>query len=64
MGAVGIARTDISPDGQVMARGTLWRARTLGAAIGEGTAVKVKGISGLMLMVEPISEELPFEERR
>ena len=64
MGAVGIARTDISPDGQVMARGTLWRARTLGAAIGEGTAVKVRGISGLMLMVEPTSEELPFEERR
>lgn len=59
MGAVGIARTDISPDGQVMARGTLWRARTLGAAIGEGTPVKVRGISGLMLMVEPTSEEPP-----
>lgn len=54
--AVGVARTDIAPDGQVMARGTLWRARTLGAAIGQGTAVKVKGISGLMLMVEPTSE--------
>jgi membrane-bound serine protease (ClpP class) len=61
MGAVGIARTDISPDGQVMARGTLWRARTLGAAIGQGTPVKVRGISGLMLMVEPTSE-LPPEE--
>lgn len=55
--AVGVARTDIAPDGQVMARGTLWRARTLGAAIGEGTAVKVKGVSGLMLMVEPTHEE-------
>lgn len=54
--AVGVARTDIAPDGQVMARGTLWRARTLGAAIGQGTAVKVKGISGLMLMVEPTNE--------
>lgn len=54
--AVGVARTDIAPDGQVMARGTLWRARTLGAAIGQGTAVKVKGISGLMLMVEPTHE--------
>jgi alkylation response protein AidB-like acyl-CoA dehydrogenase len=57
--AVGVARTDISPDGQVLARGTLWRARTLGAAIGEGTAVKVKGVSGLMLMVEPTSEKPP-----
>ncbi len=54
--AVGVARTDIAPDGQVMARGTLWRARTLGAAIGQGTAVKVKGVSGLMLMVEPTNE--------
>ncbi len=54
--AVGVARTDIAPDGQVMARGTLWRARTLGAAIAQGTAVKVKGVSGLMLMVEPTNE--------
>jgi len=54
--AVGVARTDIDPDGQVMARGTLWRARTLGAAIGQGEAVKVKGVSGLMLMVEPTNE--------
>ena len=54
--AVGVARTDIAPDGQVMARGTLWRARTLGAAIGQGTPVKVKGVSGLMLMVEPTEE--------
>lgn len=54
--AVGVARTDIAPDGQVMAGGTLWRARTLGAAIGEGTAVRIKGVSGLMLMVEPTSE--------
>ncbi|HEX2053761.1 MAG TPA: NfeD family protein [Actinomycetota bacterium] len=56
MEAVGVARTDIAPDGQVMARGTLWRARTLGAAIGEGSPVKVKGVSGLMLMVEPTNE--------
>lgn len=58
--AVGVARTDIAPDGQVMARGTLWRARTLGAAIGQGTAVKVKGVSGLMLMVEP-TDEVPAQ---
>lgn len=56
VGAVGVARTDISPDGQVMARGTLWRARTLGAAIGGGTAVKIEGVSGLMLLVEPTNE--------
>lgn len=53
VGTKGIARTDIAPDGQVMARGTLWRARTLGAAIAQGTTVEIKGTSGLMLMVEP-----------
>lgn len=62
VGAVGIARTDISPDGQVMARGTLWRARTLGAAIGQGTAVKVLGTSGMMLMVEPTAEKVPEQD--
>lgn len=54
--AVGVARTDVAPDGQVMARGTLWRARTLGMAIAEGTPVKVMGVSGLTLMVEPTDE--------
>ena len=52
IGTTGIARTDIAPDGQVSAGGTLWRARTLGAAIGEGSAVEIKGVSGLVLMVE------------
>ncbi len=52
IGTTGIARTDIAPDGQVSAGGTLWRARTLGPAIGEGSAVDIKGVSGLVLMVE------------
>jgi len=60
VGTVGVARTDISPEGQVMARGTLWKARTLGAAIAHGTNVQIKGVSGLMLMVEPA--ELPVPE--
>lgn len=59
VGSVGVARTDISPEGQVMARGTLWRARTLGAAIGRGTPIKVKGIKGLTLMVEASEDDDP-----
>lgn len=54
VGTTGTARTDISPSGQVMARGTLWRARTLGAAIAQGTEVQIKAVSGLMLIVEPL----------
>jgi len=57
VGARGIARTDVAPQGQVMARGTLWRARTLGAAIAQGTEVEIKGTSGLILMVEPVEKQ-------
>lgn len=56
IGTEGLARTDIAPDGQVMARGTLWRARTVGAAIPKGSKVKVRSVSGLMLMVEPLEQ--------
>lgn len=59
VGSLGIARTDISPGGQVMARGTLWRAQTVGAAIGQGTSIKVLGVKGLVLMVEPAEEISP-----
>lgn len=56
VGSVATARTDISPSGQVFASGTLWRARTLGAAIAQGSSVRVRGISGLMLIVEETDE--------
>lgn len=61
VGTFGRARTDISPDGQVMAKGTLWRARTLGAAIPQGAEVEIKGVKGLMLMVEPSGREESLE---
>ncbi len=52
VGSVGIARTDLVPDGEVTAAGSLWRARTLGAAIPEGTRVRVRSVVGLLLLVE------------
>jgi membrane-bound serine protease (ClpP class) len=59
VGAVGVARTDLAPDGEVTASGSLWRARTLGAAIAEGTQVRVRSVSGLMLVVEPVEHAEP-----
>ncbi|MGH2812014.1 MAG: NfeD family protein, partial [Actinomycetota bacterium] len=56
IGITGVARTDIAPEGRVSARGTLWRARTAGAAISQGSAVRVTSVSGLMLTVEPVVE--------
>jgi membrane-bound serine protease (ClpP class) len=52
-GMIGEARTDIAPDGRVFAKGTLWKARTAGMAIPEGAKVRILGVSGLMLIVEP-----------
>lgn len=63
IGTIGVARTDIAPDGRVMAKGTLWRARTVGAAIGEGSPVRILGVSGLMLMVEEARETEPGSAR-
>lgn len=52
IGTTGVARSDIAPEGRVHARGTLWRARTAGAAIPEGAEVRILGVSGLLLIVE------------
>ena len=51
-GLVGEARSDIAPEGQVFAKGTLWKARTAGMAIPEGAKVTILGVSGLLLIVE------------
>ena len=56
VGSKGTARTDISPEGQVFASGTLWRARTLGAAIAQGQQVEILGVKGLVLVVESVSD--------
>jgi membrane-bound serine protease (ClpP class) len=52
VGTLGEARTDLDPLGRVMARGTLWKARAAGAAIPQGARVRVRSVSGLLLVVE------------
>lgn len=54
VGTLGEARTDLAPEGRVMAKGTLWRARTTGAAIPQGAKVRIRSVSGLLLMVEEV----------
>ena len=54
VGEMGRAVTDISPDGTVQVREALWRAYTNRATpIGELDRVRVVGIEGLVLEVEP-----------
>lgn len=54
IGTVGTVRVTLDPKGVVHARGEQWTARTTGGPIAAGTAVRVTGIEGLTLEVEPI----------
>lgn len=56
IGLVGVARTPLCPEGSVLVRGELWAARGVGE-IAAGERVRVTGIEGLRLMVEPLSPE-------
>lgn len=55
IGEEGVASTDVSPDGVVVVREAPWRARTNRATpIRAGEGVRVAGIDGLLLEVEPL----------
>jgi membrane-bound serine protease (ClpP class) len=54
IGEMGMALTDISPEGTVEVRGAPWRARTNRATpLAAGDPIRVVGIDGLLLEVEP-----------
>jgi membrane-bound serine protease (ClpP class) len=53
VGLVGEARGRLAPDGPVFVKGALWRGRSGGEPIEAGTAVRVRGVDGLILRVEP-----------
>jgi membrane-bound serine protease (ClpP class) len=58
IGLVGEARGKMAPDGPVFVKGALWRGRSLGDPIASGTKVRVRGVDGLVLKVEPEPESL------
>jgi len=58
VGTVGEAKTDIAPEGTVMTKGTLWRARTMETGIAAGSKVEIKATEGLVLLVEPLHESI------
>ena len=47
-----VAVTALVPDGQVRVHGEIWAARS-GTAVGQGDAVVVRAVDGLVLEVEP-----------
>jgi len=53
IGLVGEARGDLAPEGPVHVKGTLWRGRSADGPIPKGTRIRVRGVDGLILRVEP-----------
>jgi membrane-bound ClpP family serine protease len=55
VGGVATAQTLIAPRGIAYAGGESWSARSRGTEIGAGTPLRVVGVEGLELIVEPAS---------
>jgi membrane-bound serine protease (ClpP class) len=66
IGEEGAASSAVDPDGTVLVRGAPWRARTNRATpIGAGEPIRVAGIEGLVLQVEPLTGAArDYRERR
>jgi membrane-bound serine protease (ClpP class) len=55
IGEIGITQTELSPLGTVFVHGELWRARSR-QPVANGEQVRVIGVNGLQLEVEPFAE--------
>ena len=53
IGEVGVARTPVADDGKVFVRGELWNASAR-TAIAEGSRVRIREVTGLRVVVEPV----------
>jgi membrane-bound serine protease (ClpP class) len=58
IGAVGVARSPLIPEGKVFIQGELWNAIAL-ADIPLGSTIRVRDVNGLVLMVEPVAAAQP-----
>jgi membrane-bound serine protease (ClpP class) len=57
IGATGVARGALAPDGQVHVGGELWRAVAQGGAVADGRSVRVVAVEGLTLTVVKAEDE-------
>lgn len=55
VGAVGVARTNLEPEGMVFVLGEMWSARAEEGMIPEGQRVQVVGRDGLRVRVRPVA---------
>ena len=55
LGAIAFVETTLEPEGSVLVRGELWRARVrTGASVERGQSVRVVGANQHLLEVEPV----------
>lgn len=57
IGALGVARTDLSPAGIVHAGGEDWSAYVEGGSVAKGANVRVRRLDSIRLVVEPVDTE-------
>ncbi len=58
IGSEGRAETTLQPDGAVLVRGELWRARSAtGVAIERDSLIRVRGARGHLLIIESVEPE-------
>jgi membrane-bound serine protease (ClpP class) len=63
MDTVAVVETTLEPEGSVLVRGELWRARAhSGMRIERGARVRVVGAGGHLLEVEPLPRPLSLNE--
>ncbi len=56
MGKIGIAITDLKPDGDIRVQGEIWRAHSISGDVEKGEQVIVKALNGLVVTVEKVQE--------
>jgi membrane-bound ClpP family serine protease len=58
-GTLAEARTQLDPEGQVFADGSIWRARLVdrGARVAPGDRVRIESVDGLTLVVSAVPSE-------
>jgi membrane-bound serine protease (ClpP class) len=58
IGATGLVESALAPEGAVIIKGELWRARVEHGGLETAQRVRVVGVEGHLVLVEPMSDEL------
>jgi membrane-bound serine protease (ClpP class) len=61
IGSVGVALTELTPTGKVRVARETWSAVTDGSFVAAGTPVRVRAVTGVHVVVEPVADDLSQE---